>query len=289
MPAEGDGPLIVIKNINNNVSLCTDSRGQEVVVFGKGVGFVKPPQEIPLSKIERTFYDVNEQYLALLNDIPVEIITFTARQMADIQGHLPYETSSNLVLTLADHLAFALERMKRGIYVPMPSVYELETSYPLEIKVGRRIVSAMEREFKCRLPSGEVQGVAMHFINARTTSTTPQAKADAALEQRYEEILEQTTQIIEWEMDRRVRRDTFNYARFATHVKYLLKRLMEKKHIDSSNLLLYDTIREEYQDVAACVEKISAYYEKDLSVPLNKEEQLYLIMHINRVCSGEIE
>ena len=90
-------------------------------------------------------------------------------------------------------------------------------------------------------------------------------------------------------MDLRVRRDTFNYARFATHVKYLLKRLVQKKHIDSSNLLLYDAIRQEYGDVAACVDKIGEYYEKDLSVPLNKEEQLYLIMHINRVCSGEIE
>lgn len=137
--------MIVIKNIDNSVSLCKDSRGQEVVVFGKGVGFVKPPQEIPLSKIERTFYDVNEQYLALINDIPSEVIAFTAQQMMDIQDHLPYETNSNMVLTLADHLAFAMERIKRGIYVPMPSVYELETSYPLEIKVGRRIVSAMER------------------------------------------------------------------------------------------------------------------------------------------------
>ena len=281
--------MIVIKNINNNVSLCTDSRGQEVVVFGKGVGFVKPPQELPLSKIERTFYDVSEQYLSLLSDIPPEVVDFTARQMIDIQDHLPYETNSNLVLTLADHLAFAMERVKRGIYVPRPSVYELETSYPLEIKIGRRMVSAMEREFRIKLPNGEVQGVAMHFINARATAATPQAQADAALEQRYEEILEQTTQIIEWEMDLRVRRDTFNYARFATHVKYLLKRLMEKKHIDSSNLLLYETIREEYADVAACVDKISEYYERDLAVPLNKEEQLYLIMHINRVCSGEIE
>ncbi len=281
--------MVVIKNINNNVSICRDSRGQEVVVFGKGVGCVKPPQELPLSRIERTFYDVNEQYLALLNDIPTEVISFTAQQIMDIQSRLPYEINSNLVLTLADHLAFAMERARRGIYVPMPSIYEMETCYALEIKVGRRIVSTLEREFKCKLPSGEVQGVAMHFINARTTSTTPGAQADVVLEQRYEEILEQTTQIIEWEMNLRVRRDTFNYARFATHLKYLLKRLMEKKHIDSSNLLLYETIREEYGNVAACVDKISAYYEKDFSTPLNKEERLYLIMHINRVCSGEIE
>ncbi len=281
--------MVVIKNINNNVALCLDSRGKEVVVFGKGVGFVRPPCEIPLGKIERTFYDVNEQYLALLSDILSEVIEFTARQMIDIQDRLPYATSSNLVLTLADHLAFAMERVRRGIYVSMPSIYELEVSYPLEIKVGRHIISAMEREFRIKFPSGEVLGVAMHFINARAAEADLPDAADADPGWRYEEILEQTTQIIEWEMNLKVRRDTFNYARFATHLKYLLRRLAEHRHIDSSNLQLYHTIREQYQDAAACVDKISECYEKELAMSLNEEEKLYLIMHINRVCSGEIK
>lgn len=51
----------VIKNINNNISLCLDSRNNEVVAFGKGIGFTKPPYDVPLSKIDRTFYDVDEE------------------------------------------------------------------------------------------------------------------------------------------------------------------------------------------------------------------------------------
>ena len=60
----------VIKNINNNISLCLDSRNNEVVAFGKGIGFTKPPYDVPLSKIDRTFYDVDEEQLAVLNRIP---------------------------------------------------------------------------------------------------------------------------------------------------------------------------------------------------------------------------
>lgn len=30
------------RNINNNVSLCIDSKNNDVVVFGKGVGFYRP-------------------------------------------------------------------------------------------------------------------------------------------------------------------------------------------------------------------------------------------------------
>ena len=40
----------VIRNINNNVALCLDGNGNEVVAFGKGIGFKKPPYDRALSK-----------------------------------------------------------------------------------------------------------------------------------------------------------------------------------------------------------------------------------------------
>ena len=278
--------MIVVKNINNNVSLCLDSRGKEVVVFGKGVGFLKPPAEVPLAKIERTFYDLNSQYLTLLNDIPIKVIDFTARQIATIQGLLPYETNSNLILTLADHLAFAMERARKGIYIPMPSIYVMETDYPLEIKVGRLIVANLEQEFKMPLPKGEIQGVAMHFINARAGYPK---QTGISIEDRYEDILERTTQIIEHELGIVVQRDTFSYARFATHVQYLLKRIFDDKHIDSVNIQMYKSIRNEYETVSGCVDKIGEYLYSNWNAELTEEEKLYLIMHVNRVCIKEIE
>ena len=279
--------MLVTKKINNNAAVCVDGNGRELVAFGKGVGFPSMPYELTdLSLIDQTFYDVDHRYLPLLSDIPPDVIDFTARQMALIQSELPYETSSNLILTLADHLAFAVERSKKGIYIPMPSAYELETGYPLEMEVGRRFVSAMEREFGLLLPKSEAQGVAMHFINARTSGAE---EAEVKIEERYEVILEETTRIIEKEMGLAIRRDTFNYARFATHVRYLLKRVYDAKHIDTDNVQMYEAIRDEYQNVSDCVDKIGAYLTEDWKVALTEEEKLYLIMHVNRVCSQEGE
>lgn len=278
--------MVVVKNINNNVSLCLDGNGKEVIVFGKGVGFLRPPAEVPLNKIERTFYNVSSHYLSILNDVPQDILDFTARQMTLLRGKLPYETTANLTFVLADHLAFALERAKKGIYIPMPSVYEMETSWPLEMELGRVFVSAMEKEFGTRLPYGEAQAVAMHFINARSTNVQESA---VNIEARYEEILEHTTRIIEEEMALTVRRDTFNYARFATHVQYLLRRIFEDKSIDSENIQMYQSIREEYEAASRCVDKIAAYLKENWKAELTEEEKLYLIMHVNRVCAKEIE
>ena len=103
----------------------------------------------------------------------------------------------------------------------------------------------------------------------------------------YEEILEQTTQIIELEMGLRVRRDTFNYARFATHLQYLLKRVFEQKHISSLNVEMYESLRGEFPKLSACVDKISDYYRSSRLIELSEEEKMYLILHINRVCSAE--
>lgn len=277
--------MIVLKKINNNVAICKDNNQRELVAFGKGIGFPPTPYELTdLSKVDRTFYNVSGQYLSLLNDIPYEVIRFTADHMLRIQDELPYEPGSNLVLTLADHIAFAIERAQRGVYIRMPSVYELELNYPREVKAGRSFVSAIRKKFKIKLPRDEVQGIAMHLINAQNCAGEEDIPG---VEQHYEEILQKTTQIIEQELHVRVRQDTFNYARFATHIQYLLKRAFEHKHIDSSNLAMYESVGDEFPEISECVDRICCYYKSGWSLEMSKEEKLYLILHVNRVCSKE--
>ena len=277
--------MMVVKKINNNVAICRDGSQRELIAFGRGIGFPPTPYELTdLSRIDRTFYNVNSKYIPLLADIPPEIVQFTADQMLALQDELPYETSSNLVLTLADHIAFAIERAGRGIYVQMPSIYEMELNYPTEVRAGRKIVAALRQKLKIKLPKGEVQGIAMHLINAQDKAldgTVP------GLEEQYDEILDHITFIIEEELGVHVRRNTFNYARFATHVQYLLKRVLEQKHIDSENLQMYQSMREEYPDISACVDKIARCLADVWSAELTEEERLYLILHVNRVCSKE--
>ena len=61
----------IIKKINNNVALAQDARGNDLVVFGKGVGFPPMPCELKdLSNVQRTFYDVSQRYIDLLQDLP---------------------------------------------------------------------------------------------------------------------------------------------------------------------------------------------------------------------------
>lgn len=58
-----------IKKINNNVALCIDGAGRQVIAMGKGIGFHTMPCEIPLENIDRTFYDIDESYAELFRQI----------------------------------------------------------------------------------------------------------------------------------------------------------------------------------------------------------------------------
>lgn len=278
--------MIVVKKINNNAAICKDGSGRELVAFGKGIGFPPTPYTLTdLRRIERTFYNVNDQFLPMLSDIPYDIIRFTAVQLQAVQDELPFETNSSLIFTLADHIAFAIERTQKGIYVRLPSVYEMELNYPAEVKIGRHFVEEINKTFHVALPRNEVQGIAMHLINAQHGDKVP--KLVPQVERSFEEILARTTAIIEQELGVQVAHNTFNYARFATHIQHLLSRAFENKQINSNNLWMYDTMRREFPQAAACADKISAYYSKTWELKLSEEEKLYLIMHINRVCSDD--
>lgn len=276
--------MIVTKKINNNVAVCRDSNGRELIAFGKGIGFPQTPYPLTdLRKIERTFYNVSSQYVSLLNDIPYEVIRFTAVQLHAVQDVLPFDTSSNLVFTLADHIAFAMERTQKGIYVRLPSVYEMELNYPVEVEIGRRFVAEIKKTFHVSLPKNEVQGIAMHLINAQHGGKGKGKVPE--VEEYYEQILEQTTRIIEQTLQIQVRRNTFNYARYATHIQHLLSRALEDKQIDSKNLRMYEALRQQFPREADCADRIGKYYEDQWQLVLSQEEKLYLILHINRICS----
>ena len=105
--------MIVIKNINNNVSLCLDSKKNEVIVFGKGVGFIKPPYTIPLHKIEKTFYNVSQEQIELINLIPDQILEVASQIVDYANVVLDNQFQSNVVFTLADHIHFFHQQARK--------------------------------------------------------------------------------------------------------------------------------------------------------------------------------
>lgn len=272
-----------LRRINNNVVLCRDSSGRELIAMGKGIGFGTFPRELALSEIERTFYDTDEKYQQLVAELPEDVLAFSARIVEIAGNELPYPLSPNAAFTLADHISFAIERARKNIRVRMPLTYDVEQLYPAEYRIAQHALRRIRKEFCVSLPECEAAGIAMSLLNSRLT----QEQLPAADPDRDEEMLEDVTEIVENELHILVERSGFNYSRYATHMQYLFQRIHSGKAIASDNLQLYISLREEFTEIAACVENIAQHIEEKWHSTLTEEEKLYLILHINRICIKE--
>lgn len=275
----------VIKKINNNTALCVDGKGRELIAVGTGIGFPATPYELKdMNKVQSTFYNIQSNYLQMMDSIPAEVIEFTARLVDQARKTLPYELSPNLVLTLADHISFAIYRKRKGIHIRMPLAYDLEFTYPKEIKLAKQALQQIWKVFHLRLPESEASGICMGIVNARIYKKD---SLDYNEVQDEQTMLDDITRIIEKEMGITLHRDSFNFARYITHMQYLIHRLHTGEMLDTINQDIYQNVRKEYEDTAHCVDMICLYLEKQWDFQVSEEEQLYVLLHVNRLCSIE--
>lgn len=263
----------LIKNINNNVALCLDSKGNEVIVTGKGVGFMKPTEEIPLSKIERTFYHVDGHYLDFISRIDSQILDIACEivDYANFKHNNRY--GNNLVFALADHIEFAVHRKNEGISVELPLYYEVKRCYPEEIQLGKVALDFILDELEIDLPEEEIVSIALHFINYHQNTMNHDSKS----------MIQSCTEIVEKEMRIKLDKTGFNYTRFVTHMYYLLERSDSVLLPSTENQQMFETLIEKYPKAYQCALRI----QDKMNLRLNDEEILYLIIHINRLCARE--
>lgn len=273
----------VAKRINNNAVMCVDSKGRSVVAFGKGIAFAidKETGDLPLAAIERTFYNVDEHYLALLEELAPSVLAVSADIIEAADFELPYELSHNAVLALADHITFAIQRAKKGINIQMPLAYDVAQMYPVEYKIGEYAVQQISRKLTVDLPKNEAVGIAMALLNASLTPEDSDASAIQA--SRDNAIIDSVTKIIEDEFGIAVDRDGFEYARFATHIHYLLGRIRKGEPMNTEGSELYGVVRAQSERAAECLDKAVALIRDEFDEEITDSEKLYVLMHIMRI------
>lgn len=272
----------VIKKINNNAAVCLDNNGRELIAFGKGIGFPAIPYDLTdLTVINRTYYGIDPAYFGLVQEIDESIFEVCASIVAMARNTLDSNLNPNVVFTLADHINFAIERIKKGIELKLPLYYELSHLYEKEVAVGQYAVKEIRKRLHVYLSEGEAYSIALHLINAE------EQPVDATLSYDSNKVIDKVTKIIEAYYEISIRRESFNYSRFVSHMQYLLKRKESNSSISSENSRLFQNMKEEYPKSYTCALDILKYFEDTLSWHPSDEEVLYLMLHINRLCARE--
>lgn len=273
----------VIKRINNNVAFCLDNNQNELIAFGKGIGFPKLPYTLTdLSKIDRTYYGIDSQYIQLLNEIPAEIIDLTAKIIDMAQSRIMEEIPPKVLFALADHINFAVERYEKNIVVKIPIYYDLQQFYQQELEIGRDAVKLINKEMKVYLPKEDAFGIALHFID-----TLSHTKNEGSTIIDDEAIIDQLATIVDDTFEMRVDRDGINFARFVSHVQYLLKRKKENQALITENRKMYSILKGEYPATYVCVKKMAIFLDETINWNISDEERFYLMLHVNRLCARE--
>lgn len=268
----------IIKKINTSAVLALDSAGREIVVLGRGIGFPKVPYELTdLTKIERTFYDVDEKYLAMIADIPRSILLASADIAENAEIELDCQLNPNLPLTLADHLSFAVERLEKGINLTAPIAYDISHLYPKEYQLGKQALAELSKQTGITLPKHEAISVALHLINAEAEN------GDLHDFMTMMEIIDQVEHIVEESLHFTLDKDSYNYNRFAAHLRYLIQRLRSGTQMENQVNTMRRALVREYPDIYRCTYKVTEYFRTEWNWQCTDDEVVYLMMHIQRV------
>ncbi|TDM07057.1 glucose PTS transporter transcription antiterminator GlcT [Macrococcus lamae] len=272
------GEYIIEKALNNNV-LIANYYDEEVVLIGRGIGFGKKQgQRIETDKIEKIYelrgYHEQERYKTLIGMTDERVIK-TVIEIVDTIKEMAYgEVNDSILLSLTDHIIFALKRLEDGIVISNPFIKETEALYPQEFDVASKVVEMLNEKLGVHFPHTEIGFIALHIHSSINNHTMREMNM-------MTEVVARAVQIIEHDLKIQVNKDSLIYARFVRHISFAVQRVMindrppEQRNLEKLLKLQYPTC----YNVAV---KIVKMMQQQLSKPVYESELVYLTMHIQQ-------
>lgn len=276
---------IIKKVLNSSVVLVHDEKNKEFILLGKGIGYGKKAGEkIQLSSDNQVFVPVGDvntiQYLNTLETMSLSILQVTKQIIVHAEQLMQTTFSNNLYFVLADHLQFAIERMKQNIVITNRVYWEIKTYYPEEFRAGLIGLSLIEEEMGIRLPDEEAANIAFHLANTRSDSD---GDYDSI---KYAKVIAEINNIVIFGINRTLDKQSIHYIRFVTHIKFFVERYFTGKLLSGEDDTLYQRMKMMNPKEFSIALHIKEFLENKYHILLPDEEISYLTVHIVRVAKS---
>lgn len=274
----------IIKVMNNSLVFTKDEKENELIVMGKGIGFMKKAgDEIDSSKIEKIFSVKDEgtknKYFRVMEDIPSEYIEVVNNIVKYASDKLQCSLNDSIFISLVDHIAFAIERYNKNITLQNKLIWEVKKFYPEEFEVGKYALKLLNKTLSINLPEEEAGNIAFHIVNAKSSDANIEDTALAI------KMMKDIINIIKYEIKISFNKDSLEYSRFITHLQFFLQRLKDDKMNNGQNNFILKQIEKQYPDKVKCARSIKEYVMKVTGKEITEDEILYLSMHLIRISS----
>ncbi len=272
-----------IKRVFNNNAVSAYRDSDEVVVFGKGVGFKKRHGDrVDSSKIEKIFVTTQKQnaYIEnLLKEIPTSYVNLTMRSLTAAEKMLGSTFGSSTFIAVLDHINFALIRAGKGQFVTNPLLWEIRSVYAQEYRAALETLDIIEEETGIRLPPDEAGTIAIHYFNAQDPKRHLKSSYKAI------ELISDIVEIIERHFGVEFDKEGIDFNRLMTHLRFFAMGLVSDEYRSSElhDSFLFDQISLQYPEALACARRIRDIVQERIGKNVGNEELLYLMIHIQRV------
>ena len=273
------------KVINNNILCVVDSHGCEWIVAGRGIGFGRHRGEnIDESRIERRYRmedkGAQKSLRELVEKIPAEHLALTQELIAQIKEQIPQKLNESLLITLADHISFAIERKNAGVEFSNPLRDAIMAYYPTEFRLGQQCLRAVRERLGIDLHADEAAFIALHIVNA---------ELNTSMTEMYDitRLIEDVTRLVEYFYGKRFDRESLDFSRFAVHLRYFAQRLFQNNMLqdqaEEHDVLFRQLIMRNCADHYKCAQCIGQYVKNTWQKDLSGEELTYLTIHLKRI------
>lgn len=268
---------LVSKVFNNNIVL-VNSAEKEKILFAKGIGFGKKSGTvIPKgTEVDKIFTIINEQNIANLNEmiskIDDDFFAVCEEAIYEISQQLHNELNERIHIGLIDHLFLAVERLKNKDEILNPFLVETQTLYPKEFELASLVAEKIGKYSNVVIPDGEIAFIALHIHSCIHDGKISNTIKNTHL---YASIAEH----VEYRLGIEIDRKSLDYARFCTHIKFAIQRIVDK--ISNKNELA-SMIKKAYAESYSIAEEVSKIIEDELKIKVTKDETASLAIHIER-------
>lgn len=261
--------------------LLVDNDQQEMILFGKGIGFnAKPGTNIDMAQVEKIFLPLSSpqgrHLLSLTDTIPSEFFDISHEVLVLARSICGDKLNSVLLLTLAEHLHFAVERSRKGQTVLNKLSWEVKRYYPQEYSIGLQARAKVNQQFKVELPEDESVNIAFHLINASSQDN------DSSAHQQVE-LVNRLAAIVHYKLGNNADTESVNYMRFINHLRYFSERVLAGKMVMSETEDFYQELMRYRPDAMTVAWGIRDYILDKYQLNLPKDELTWLSIHISRL------
>lgn len=274
---------LIQRVLNNNSVLVRDEHDVSMIFLCKGIGFGKKAG----TYIEKSdgvdvyrFSETNDHgdAMDIIRDVDPLYIEVAARilQLAEEKFE---NIDKNILLPLADHIAFSIQRMKSNMDISNPFTKEIALLYKEEYEVALQGKAIIEELCGFEVNEGEVGYITLHVHSARSEDKVSEAMKTAV-------IIRDSIEEVERDYEIQIDTNSMSYIRLMNHMKFLMLRLQDDEELQ---LDVGEFVQTQFPYAYRTAEKICGELRKVYHKEIPEVEIGYLALHIERIRTSEMK